>query len=257
MKKRICFLLAFFIALTVYADATYTVISKGNPAEIVLQAYKNSPDLSEDESIDIFNYVNDTQEKVYDPEENRFTISDDKYLNGEKLFDIVYRTNSFERHIDFSVDISMFVLDEGENTNMKIDVIPEIALKYEFSAPSRPEYISLDQDETPDYGSDDDISKESFKNKYSSRLEENFKITKKNNDSGTSFSFKCYPEDKERIKIIQEQRGLWGSKYNMTYYADVTFTASASVNLPSGFNPNDYNGRYVMSVNIKAVISGS
>lgn len=265
MKKLVCFLLAVFIVFTVYADTTYTAIAgeTETPTEFKLQAYKNSPELpGEMTEIHIFNYVNDsnTQEELHDTGENRFIISEEK-LQGDKLFDIVYKTNSFENHIDFTIDISMFILDEGEDTAEQIDVTPEITLGYVFSDPYKQQYISEDQNKTPDYKKNEDvtISKETFHKKYDNMLADNFKITESNAvDNSTSFSFMCYPKDSnEKIKIIKEEEGFFSTSYNMTYYAYVTFNASAAVSLPEDFKPNDYNGRYVMHVNIRAEISGS
>lgn len=293
MKKLICILLSFLIAITVYADTTYTAIAGKDPAEFNLQAYKeNKIDFVEDEwNIEIKNYVNvETGTPLLDSDQNRFSIAQDWLDGNHKLFDIVYTTNTFSKHVDFTVDISMFELEEGEmGTPKEIEgITPRLDISYNFYDIGKnlgldpdyrvyvgdpPSFITNkgDYDSTRPFGGGEWYTPTSdlFINKYNGNpnnsSNKDFKLNDKLgialNGGSVTFShnkasFSCYPPDSffGPVHLVVGGHDWENNRY--IHYGKAEFTASAYVSLPDDFNADNYNGRYVMHVNITAEISG-
>lgn len=294
MKKLICILLSFIIAFTVYADTTYTAIAGKGHAEFNLQAYKeNKVDFVEEEwNIEIKDYVKDeTGTPLSDSDQNRFSIAQDRLDGNDKLFDIVYTTNTFNKHVDFTVDISMFELEEGEmGTPKEIEgITPRLDISYDFYGIGKnlgidPDYRVYVGDppsfitNTRDYDSKRPVSggkwytptSDLFINKYNGNpnnsSNKDFKLNDKlgiaSNGGSVTFShnkasFSCYPSDSFFGPVHLVVGGYDFENNRYIHYGIAKFTASAYVSLPKNFNPEDYNGRYVMHVNIRAEISGS
>lgn len=268
MKKLVCFLLVFFIVFTVYADTTYTAMAGENeiPAEFKLQAYKNSTvEIYESLDIKINDYVeNENGKLISDSEQNRFYISADLLDGNHKLFDIVYSTNTFNNHVTFTVDIPIFKL-EGDDSN-KIDVTPKIEMSYSFnSIVEGNRWYQIDANKQ-NYDVESYPTSDTFKSKYNNSLK-GYDLNSMLNlasdgitiesDSSGKFKFKCYPSDTYNgvIEVIRRE-GKYGH-YRQQFISTAVFTASAYVSSPDNFDTANYNGRYVMSVNIKAEISGS
>ena len=290
MKKIVCFILTLLIVFTAYADTTYIATAGRTPAEFTLQAYKNNnAGFTENWSIVINNHV-EKEGVISDSEQNRFYITTDNLDGKTPLFDIVYTTNTFNEHVDFTVDISMFELEEGEgNTPGKIDIIPKIKIDYSFKDITvryglEPDYYSFNVKNPPPYITNrndfDSIRSVGlgeyspqanlFELKYNGNPENDsnrdFKLNSKLGINGTGgyvkftdnkATFSCYPSDSFYGPVHLVVRGHNNETNRYVHNATAVFTATAYVSLPDNFNVANYNGRYIMNVNIRAEISGS
>lgn len=293
MKKLSCVLLSLLIVFAVYADTTYTAIVGGDPVEFKLQAYKlgePSFEVGEEKySIIITNHV-ETEEQLLGKENYEYTITKD-YLDETKpkpIFDIVYTTNTFNKHICFVVEISAFELN-----GKMISIDPKISMQYEFI-----DMTTADYDTSPNYKSDDDPPKyivtaegydvirdnnilgsytpnaSIFKNKYNNaidtnktnndsfRLEEMLNVNEegnivnqKENSGSGKFIFDCYPSESAKgpVHVISRGEHNITAKYRYIHTATAKFTATAYV---SAKMPEDLlEGSYRMHVTITAVES--
>lgn len=291
MKRLSCVLLSLLIVFAVYADTTYTATVGGDPVEFKLQAYKlgdPSFDVGEEKySIIITNHV-ETEEQLLGKENYEYIITKD-YLDGtEPIFDIVYTTNTFNKHIGFIVEISAFELN-----GKMISINPRISMEYKFitdesstvewntlpnyhSNGDPPEYIETaegydvqrkndwDGSYTPDAG----IFKNKYNNKINTnktnndsfRLEEMLKVIKEDNivnqkeNSGSGkFIFDCYPSESAKGPVHVISRGENNITARYIHTATAKFTAKAFV---SAEKPEDLlEGSYKMHVTITAVES--
>lgn len=278
MKKLACTLLSLLIVIAVYANTNYIATSGGNPVEFELQAYKPGNSSSDDEekkySITITNYI-EKQEQLLGKENYEYKITKED-LNGEQpLFDIVYRTNTFDKHIDFKVEISAF-----EYGNRKIPVSPNLEIKYKFEGPPEsvkkgmPTYKTDEWWTWPDYiddpensdviGNDYDLN-ESFApsldvyyNKYKDTFSRVFGFDSNNLiklEETSSFSFSFYSDSlKGPVHVVSKNPEDNHQTERYVHKADAVFTATAyvSAEMPT---PPYAEGSYRMHVTITAVES--
>ncbi len=279
MKKLACTLLSLLVALAVYANTTYIATSGGNPVEFELQAYKpgnsSSDDVDGKYSITITNYI-EKKEQLLGKENYEYTITkEDLISNGEQpLFDIVYRTNTFDKHIDFKVEISAF-----EYGNRIIPVSPKIEISYEFESPQpvkkgEPTYVTDKWWTVPNYiddpsgynviGNDYNLN-ESFTpnldvyyNKYKDTFSRVFGFDSNNLiklEETSSFSFSFYSDSlKGPVHVVSKNPEDNHQTERYVHKADAVFTATAyvSAEMPT---PPYAEGSYRMHVTITAVES--
>ena len=277
MKKLACTLLSLLIVIAVYANTNYIATSGGNPVEFELQAYKPGNSSSDDEekkySITITNYI-EKQEQLLGKENYEYTITKED-LNGEqplKVFDIVYRTNTFDKHIDFKVEISAF-----EYGNRIIPVSPKIEISYEFESPQpvkkgEPTYETDKWWTWPDYIDDpsgynvignDYYSNESFTpnlDVYYNKYKDIFNFNSNNSktlEGPSSFSFSFYSDSlKGPVHVVSKnpEDNVRQQTERYVHKADAVFTATAyvSAEMPT---PPYAEGSYRMHVTITAVES--
>lgn len=286
MKKPLAYvLLSLLVVYSVFADNTFSATAgktydeaKATPAEFILKAYKQGASSSgEDEekySISITNYI-ETKEVILDKEKYEYIITEEQLKGETRLFDIVYRTNSFDKHIDFKIEISAFEFGES-----KIQISPEIEIKYMFDNPQevhkkdvtyysngayKPDYIEKAEAydvEREGYYTNDNFTPaiNEYYNKYDGSFRNEFgfddnrsKILK----GTTSFSFSFYSGFNGPVHIVSKNP-WWNKDHDNERYvhkADAVFTATAYVSADMPDAPF-IEGSYRMHVTITAVESG-
>lgn len=286
MKKLLAYvLLSLLVVYSVFADNTFSATAgksydeaKATPAEFILKAYKQGASSSgEDEekySISITNYI-ETKEVILDKEKYEYIITADQ-LNGETpLFDIVYRTNSFDKHIDFKIEISDF-----EFGDRKIQISPKIKINYVFENPqqvhkkdvtyysngsNKPDYIKNPKDhdvERDDYNLNDYFTPNinDYYKKYDDSFRNEFSFDDKRSkilEGTSSFSFSFYSGFKGPVHVVSKNPN-WNKLHQDERYvhkADAVFTATAYVSAVMPDAPF-IEGSYRMHVTITAVESG-
>lgn len=239
MKRLVCTFFSLLFVFTVYADTTYTATAGGSPAEVIVTAYKNSVDVGENKTNIVINNLLGDDFEISGI--NEYRIPANALLNNNQspveLFYIIYETNSFENKIKFKVDISLF---EEEDKEERIEeIVPLMKYNYEFIPEKNNMVTDMD-----------------YKNKYNpDSKDENLSIfdsSEYNKSENDIFEFKCYPNDENLCDSIYVEKG---DSYPITYYAKAKFTAIVYLSLED-FKPDNYDGLYLMNVNVVAEIEG-